>query len=180
MMGTNDVPNTPNPHASLGWQDDDTLLTALAAALRPGVDLIDEVAAQGRGVYAWRTVDDDLLLAELSFDSRTHEGAAMREAAPLREATETGTPGEDPDEPRVVVFEAAPLSIELEVTAGRVIGQIVPPGPGLVSVETATSLVLQVSADDFGFFELPPLPPGPLRVRCDTETGRLRTDWITL
>ena len=172
-----------------GWAGDDALFTALTAALRPvvkavdGVKLIDEVAAQGRGVYEWRTVDDDLLLAQLSFDSQTHQGMALRETVTLRE-TMTMREHDDVDDeatgPRVVVFEAAPLSIELEVTPERVIGQIVPPGPGRGSIETTTSLTLQVTADEFGFFELPPLPPGPMRVRCDTETGRLRTDWITL
>jgi hypothetical protein len=164
------------------WAGDDALLTALTGALRPGVGLIDEVATQGRGVYEWRTVDDDLLLAELSFDSQTHQGMALRETSTLREGG-SGQSDSGEDEaagPRVVVFEAAPLSIELEVTPERVIGQIVPPGPGRVSIETATSLTLQVTADEFGFFELPPLPPGPMRVRCDTETSRLRTDWITL
>ena len=174
MMGTDDVPNTPNPHAGLGWQDDDTLLAALAAALRPGVDLIDEVSAQGRGVYAWCTVDDDLLLAQLSFDSREHGMAGTRSAemAPARADV-------DDEAPRVMVFETTPMTVELEVQADRVVGQIVPPGPGQVSVETAT-VTMQVEADENGFFVLPPLPSEAIRLRCDTETSRIRTGWFRL
>jgi hypothetical protein len=175
MMGTDDVPNTPNPHAGLGWQDDDTLLTALAAALRPGVDLIDEVTAQGRGVYAWRTVDDDLLLAELSFDSREQQISGVRSAAEI-----TRAPSESGDDPsRVLVFEATPLTVELEVQADRVVGQIVPAGPGQVFVET-DAVTIQVEADELGFFVLPGVPTGPIRLRCDTENSRVRTGWFRL
>ena len=34
--------------------------------------------------------------------------------------------------------------------------------------------------DESGLFELPSLPPGPVRLRCDTTTGRVVTDWVRL
>ena len=39
-------------------------------------------------------------------------------------------------QPRVLIFTAAHLSLELEVMADHVVGQIIPPGPGEVVVET--------------------------------------------
>jgi hypothetical protein len=37
-----------------------------------------------------------------------------------------------------------------------------------------------VSSDERGFFIVSPLPESPVRLRCDTSTGRLVTDWVTL
>jgi hypothetical protein len=159
----------------IAWDDDEAVLAELAVALRPAAGLVEEVAAQGRGIYALRTLDDDLLLAELSFDSRRHGLGALRGAPEV-----TGNRSDSGDTtPRVMVFEAAPLAVELEVEADRVVGQIVPAGPGQVFIETAVATI-QVEADELGFFVLPPLPPGPVRLRCDTDTGRLRTGWFQL
>jgi hypothetical protein len=147
------------------WDDDQHLLTDLADALRDAAPLADTIAEYGRGAWAWRTVDQDLLLASLSFDSSLELAQGTRS---------------DHDDGRVLVFTASPLSLELEATPGRVVGQIVPPGPGEVRVETAAGVIFHVEADDIGFFELPDLPRGPVRLRCDTPTGRLVTEWVQL
>ena len=82
---------------------------------------------------------------------------------------------------RVLVFTAPHLEVELEVMADRVVGQIIPPGPGQVLVETAGGITFQVDADDIGFFDLSVIMPrGSVRLRCDTPTGHLVTDWICL
>jgi|HubBroStandDraft_6_1064221.scaffolds.fasta_scaffold582467_2 hypothetical protein len=86
----------------------------------------------------------------------------------------------DSDDARVLIFTAAPLSLELEVMAGHVVGQIVPPGPGEILVETSDGATFRVNADDIGFFDLSDGPRGSVRLRCDTPTGRLITDWICL
>ena len=86
----------------------------------------------------------------------------------------------DSDDARVLIFTAAPLSLELEVMAGHVVGQIVPPGPGEILVETSDGATFRVNADDIGFFDLSDGPRGSVRLRCDTPTGRLITDWIRL
>lgn len=146
------------------WDDDQHILDDLSDALREAA-LAGTIAEYGRGAYAWRTVDQDLLLASLSFDSSLERVQERRS---------------DPDDARVLVFTASPLSLELEVMPGRVVGQIVPPGPGEIRVETADGVAFHVEADDVGFFELPGLPRGPVRLRCDTPTGRLVTDWVRL
>jgi len=86
----------------------------------------------------------------------------------------------DPDDARVLIFTASPLSLELEVIFGRVVGQILPPGPGEVRVEASDGVTFQVEADDAGFFDLPGVPSGLVRLRCDTPNGRLVTDWVRL
>jgi hypothetical protein len=84
------------------------------------------------------------------------------------------------DDARVLIFTASPLSLELEVMAGHVVGQIVPPGPGQILLETGDGATFRVEADDIGFFDLSGGPRGPVRLRCDTPTGRLITDWVCL
>jgi hypothetical protein len=85
-----------------------------------------------------------------------------------------------PDDARVLVFTAPSLSLELEVLSGRVVGQILPPGPGEIRVEAPDGVTFQVEADEAGFFDLTRMPSGPVRLQCDTPNGRLVTDWVHL
>jgi hypothetical protein len=86
----------------------------------------------------------------------------------------------DPGQARVLIFTTAPLSLELEVMADHVAGQIVPPGPGEIVVETPDGASFRIEADDIGFFDFGALPRGRIRLRCETPSGRLVTDWICL
>ena len=126
----------------------------------------------------------DLPLTTL-LDVATAEEPASHEVA--RDATAACTVVEygqdwraDSDDARVLIFTSSPLSLELEVMAGHVVGQIVPPGAGEILVETSDGATFHVTADDIGFFELSGGPRGPVRLRCDTPTGRLITDWVCL
>jgi hypothetical protein len=147
------------------WDDDQLFLDDLSDAVRATAPLASVIAEYGKGAYAWRTVDRDLLRAALSFDSSL-EGVTERRASP--------------GEPRVLTFTAAPLSLELEVMPDQVVGQIVPPGAGEIWVETADAVTFRVEADEVGFFVLPNVPRGTVRLRCDTAVARLVTDWICL
>jgi hypothetical protein len=142
--------------------DDLRLLDDLSDAVRAAV-LAGTVAERARGAYAWHSIDQDL--ASLSFDSSAQPAQALR--------AESG-------QPRVLIFTATPLSLELEVMAGHVAGQIVPPGPGQIVVETPDGTAFQVEADDIGFFDCAGMPRGQVRLRCETPTGRLVTDWVCL
>jgi hypothetical protein len=146
------------------WDDDQHILDDLSEALREAA-LAGPIAEYGKGAYAWRTVDQDLLLASLSFDSSLERAQERRS---------------DADDARVLVFTASPLSLEVEVIPGQVVGQIVPPGPGEIRVETADGVTFHVEADDVGFFHLPGKLLGTVRLRCDTAAGRLVTDWVRL
>jgi hypothetical protein len=86
----------------------------------------------------------------------------------------------DPGQARVLIFTTTPLSLELEVMADHVAGQIVPPGPGEILVETPDGASFRIEADDIGFFDVAGLPRGRIRLRCETPSGRLVTDWVCL
>jgi hypothetical protein len=64
--------------------------------------------------------------------------------------------------------------------ADRVVGQIVPPGPGEIVIETPDGSTVRIEADDIGFFDFAGLPPGQVRLRCETPDGNLVTDWVCL
>jgi hypothetical protein len=145
------------------WHDDQSLLEDLAEALGPVSSQVERIADQARGAFAWRTVDDDLLFASLSFDSQ-------QLAAPTRSAATS----------RMVSFSAAPLAVEIEITPSQIIGQLSPPSQAQILVEAADGAIVRVDADEFGFFEVRDLPTGPVRLRCDTPTGRVVTDWVRL
>ena len=147
------------------WDDDERLLEELAEAVRGTQPLADTIAAQAEGVLSWRTIDEDLLQASLTFDSSLEPVQGTRA---------------DPGQSRLLVFTSTPLSVELEVNQDEVVGQILPPGPGEIHVETRDGKEFSVSADESGFFELPPLPADAIRLRCDTPTGRVVTDWVRL
>jgi hypothetical protein len=149
------------------WDDDDSLLGDLAAALLETAPLTEAVATRGKGAYAWRTVDADLLLAGMSFDSALTPAAATRDH-------EGG--------PRVLVFDADGICVELEIWADQVAGQILPPGLGTlwVELENTPDDPLMVQADELGFFVLPELPAGLVRLRCTTGSATLVTEWVRL
>ena len=147
------------------WDDDDRLLADLADALRDTAPLARTVAEHADDALAWRTIDEDLLRAILTFDSSLEPYAETRA---------------EPGDTRMLVFTSAPLSVELEVTQVEVVGQILPPGAAEIHVETSDGAEYHLTADESGFFVLPSRPGGSVRLRCDTATGRVVTDWVRL
>lgn len=151
---------------SLHWDDDERLLEELRDALREAPQVPPRVLAAARGAFAWRTVDEDLELASLVYDSSVDEGVLVR-----------GAPSEAP---RTLAFSAGELSVEIEVTGEGIIGQLVPPGPGDVVLVTRDGPVASAVADEVGCFSLPRSGGEPVRLRCVCEAGRLETAWLRL
>ena len=118
-------------------------------------------ADSGLDASRWYTVDQELQ----AFAS------ALVRATGLRSG---------PGDAHVLMFAASSLSLELEVMSDRAVGQILPPGPGVVQVETSDGVTFQVEADEAGFFDLTCVPSGPVRLRCVTPNGRLVTHWVHL
>ncbi len=145
------------------WDDGELLLADLADAMREVAPLSERIAQQARGALAWRTVDSDLLQATLSFDSSLETSGQSRD----REGGQ-----------RVLVFHSSPLAIELELRFDRIVGQIVPPSVGEIALESADGAQIRVDVDDLGFFILTRVPEGSIRLRCETPTTRLVTDWF--
>lgn len=151
---------TPQP------DPDDQLLTELGSALRSVEPITDQELAAARGAFAWRTVDDDLALATLVFDSSIEQRPLVR--------------GEPVAGGRTLVFEADTVSVEVDATPDAVLGRVVPPGRAEVSLLGTEGPLRRTTADDMGSFALGAAPPGPVRFLCRTATTRLVTDWVRL
>ncbi|HEY7271282.1 MAG TPA: hypothetical protein VH502_01020 [Actinoplanes sp.] len=101
----------------------------------------------------WRN-DDDLL-------------ASLREA--LREA--------DAVPSRFVELGKAayrpPPSLEIDITAGAVLGRLRPAQSGTVTAYPASGAVVTTPVDETGSFAVRPVPAMPFRLRCVTASGRV-------
>ena len=147
------------------FDDDEVLADELLEALREARPLVDEVAERAKGAFTWRSIDEDLLTAELMFDS-------------FHQAEPSLTRG--PEGGRVMVFSADLRSVEIEVLSDRVVGQFMPQSDGEVQVEGDRGVVATVTVDELGFFVIEPVPSGVVRLRCTTPATRLVTDWVRL
>jgi len=146
-------------------RDDDELLAALGEAIQAREEVPEWFVETGKNAYAWHNIDAEL--ARLTYDSsRDRDAVAVvrSEAASIRALT----------------FTSAQVSIELEVTAGSLVGQIIPPQAGTLEVHT-TAGVASSPVDEIGCFAVTPIPNSPFRLRCRTEDGAdVLTGWITL
>jgi hypothetical protein len=150
------------------WADDDELVAALQEAFRAERDVPREFIQAGQAAFTWRDIDAEL--ATLTSDSAT--GLAAAAAAPVRSAEAS---------PRFLTFRSADLTIELEISAEGIVGQIVPPQPGRAETRPATGPVSGTEIDDIGCFVVQPLPSSPFRLHCQASSGiSAVTTWITL
>jgi hypothetical protein len=139
----------------------------LAERLRLALDAVDPVPPAvlqaARGAYSWRTVDAEL--AELVADSALAPAAGVRTAGTARRVT----------------FRARDVEVEVLITeegAARLEGQVVPPRPGRVELETGKGARTAV-ADHVGRFTFGEVQRGALRLRVTTDEGVvISTDWI--
>lgn len=138
-------------------QDDDQLLRALRQAVSSEDPTPPEILGAARAVFTWRTVDAEL--ADLVHDS----AAGPPELAGMR-AEEA--------ELRTLSFEAPGLTIELGVSPGALLGQLVPAQPATVTLRHDDGTTLVVAADADGCFRIAPQPAGLFTLTCDTADGR--------
>lgn len=83
---------------------------------------------------------------------------------------------------RLLVFRTGDLIIEMEVSdAGghlRLLGQLDPPGPATITVQSASGSV-RTRADSHGRFKLDPIPAERVRVAAEPDGGsRAVTEWF--
>lgn len=140
--------------------DDDVLLDELATLLGPQLEPPPEVLHAARGAFTWRTVDAEI--AALTYDSLLDDDpATVRATAP----------------PRILTFEIAALTIEVEVDASRagrrLLGQLVPAQEaGLELLDVDGQVLSTGDADAMGRFSVA-LPRERRRValRCRPADG---------
>jgi len=142
-----------------GPPDDDALLAELGKVLgeRIGSPPAEAVVA-AKALFTWRTVDAEL--AVLTYDSLLDTEPSGVRSAGL---------------PRVLTFEAAGLTVELEVETDprgrRLSGQLVPASAAEVAVRAGAATV-RAQADAFGRFAAPlPDQPGRVEVRVQPVPG---------
>jgi hypothetical protein len=140
---------------------DDELLAELGEAVRAAAEVPASFRDAGRAAFAWRTVDEELAL--LVDDTVVLAGS--RSDATLRAMT----------------FACAALIVELEVTQDALLGQLVPPQPGTVDIQTATGRAQTVTADELGWFTISPPPADLFRLRVTTGSGEaVVTAWARI
>lgn len=152
-----------------GQADLDTALLSELRALAVEHDPVPLAAiAAARSAIAWRMIDDRL--AALTDDSSI--GSRL-----------VGVRGAST--PTTLTFDGPRLSVEIEVIEvaeeggdrRRLLGQLIPPGPGWVDVRhrdgTAT-----VPADQVGRFSAADVAPGPVSLRCSAGSATVETDWF--
>ena len=148
-----------------GW-DDERLLAALSEAMKAREAVPSWFVETGKNAFAWHNIDAEL--AQLTYDSNVDR----REAAVMRSETASI---------RALTFTSAHVSLELEVTENSLLGQIIPPRPGLLEVHTRTGEINTTEVDEIGCFAVDPIPDNPFRLRCSTADGTsVLTGWITI
>jgi hypothetical protein len=76
-----------------------------------------------------------------------------------------------------MTFEANSLSVEVELAEDKIVGQLVPPASGTVTVMTLDGVAGQAQTDTVGRFVLPRPSPRPVRFCCQAQVN-LITDWV--
>lgn len=144
--------------------DDDAILRETAAALREAGPLIQRVRAAGDAAYTWRGIDEELEFAVLTYDSLLEAGPAVRSAAPV-----SG---------RTMLFTGNVSAVQVERDGDLVVGQLIPPEPGRLTVETAAGYHAESAVDDVGCFSFAAQDGEVLRLRLQAGSIDLVTDWI--
>jgi hypothetical protein len=151
---------------ALGELDDQELIARLAELLEDA-EAPSWSAELAKASYGLRAVDAEL--ATLSSDSGLTAGSGLRATAA----------------PRLAVFEAAGLSVEIEIEPAarsglwRLVGQLTPAGPARIGIRRHDDAVSWTDADDRGRFSADQLPGGPLSLRCERPgQPAAATEWI--
>ncbi|MEU4222015.1 hypothetical protein [Actinoplanes sp. NPDC026623] len=152
----------------LPWDDDPSLVADLREALAPREALPPDFAAAARAAFGWRTIDEDLFLAELSFDSSASQGAL---------ATRAGDSGGA----RLLVFDGGGYRIDAEIDDdGDAIGQVSPANGGTVCCQTPNGTFAEAPIDEAGCFSVRTPAVGAVRLRIRAGGRPVSTDWINL
>jgi hypothetical protein len=177
-MSPNDPPagdgDQPEParggQGRLGELDDNQLLAALGKMLRTSEPAPNWSVELAKASYDLLTADAELALLTSDSGLATAQ-SALRSAAP----------------PRLTVFDAKDLSVEILIEPGmrigtwRLIGQLTPAAPARIQVRQPRAETFSVEADDLGRFAAGQLQDGPLSLVC-TRVGRRSavTQWIEI
>ncbi|MEV5955200.1 hypothetical protein AB0M11_15755 [Streptomyces sp. NPDC051987] len=136
----------------------------LEEELRRAAAVLDPLPAEllQLAMDAYVLHDLDARVAELTFDS-------LIDALPVRGA-------EDP--PRMLTFQAGELTVDVEVTADGLLGQLLPPQPAGIEVLDGPAAARPLTVDSMGRFASTTPPVGPFALRLRTGTDVILTEWL--
>ncbi|MFJ9537367.1 hypothetical protein ACIRPX_08955 [Streptomyces sp. NPDC101225] len=148
-----------------GFQGEDLDLDLLEEELRRATAILDPVppALRQIAVEAFALHDLDAKIAELTFDS-------VVDAIPVRGAV---------DVPRMLTFHAGGVTVDVELSAQGLMGQVLPPQTAGVEVLSGPVSGSPLETDAMGRFTYGEPPAGPFALRLRTGEGVLVTDWLT-
>lgn len=146
--------------------DDAGLERALAEAVLAARAVPPQFRAAARAAYDWRTPGA--------------EPATLARARPTAPGTRRTGRGHVAA-PRDLTFVAPDLTVQVELGAWRLHGQVVPPGPGRVQLQTTDGHRASAEVDARGCFVFRPAPHGCFRLHLRTAAGaRVVTSWVGL
>jgi hypothetical protein len=136
----------------------------LEQELRQAAAVLDPVPAelQQIAVDAYALHDLDARVAELTFDS-------LVDALPVRGVTDT---------PRMLTFRAGEVTVDVEVTAQGLMGQVLPPQPARIEILGGPRPGSPLTADDLGRFTGDMPLTGPFALRLRTAGDVVVTEWL--
>ena len=145
---------------------DDVLLAALREALAARDAVPASFVEAGKSAYAWHNIDAEL--AQLTFDS-------------LRDAELTASTRSESASIRALTFQSARFTIEVEITDGALLGQLIPSQGGTAEMQTQAGHISATSIDEVGCFAIEPKPDSPFQLRVRTEgQADVVTGWLAI
>jgi hypothetical protein len=141
--------------------DDDELLDRLRALAATHDPVPAGLFAAGRNAFALRTLDEEL--ADLLFDSLLDEALVGIRGGTTRQLT----------------FGVEDLTIDIDLDADGLVGQLSPSGPATVELQTPEAIV-DADVDTLGRFFVDQPPNGPFRLRVAVAGKWVTTEWVNL
>lgn len=144
--------------------DDDALLAEIGAAAVATGDVPEAVVSAAKAVFELRTLDEEL--AMLTYDSIADKelaGAVRSERLAVRS----------------LVFGFGDTSLDVDVLPDSLVGQLHPPVPGTIVLESPTRPPQRGEIDELGMFSLPMAAPGDVRFRVEPRTSTDGAGFVT-
>ena len=142
----------------------ESILRDVADAVRRAGEVPEAIREAGRVAFTRRNLDPGAVVVSVGYDSLLDDSVEMRA----------------PGSPRIVTFETDSLSIEVSISHEQLVGQLIPPAAGTVTMLTIDGIVDEGTVDEMGRFALRPPAAGPTRLRCRVGESEVVTDWMDL